>query len=208
MKRIMKPEEFADLAAVSRETMDRLWTYSVLLTKWNRTINLVSRDSLEDLWRRHMLDSAQLMSLLPPTLGTGRRVLVDLGSGAGFPGLVLAILGAGEVHLVDSDQRKALFLREVARAVGSDAHIHGVRIEQLGHFPADVVMARALAPLPRLVTLARPFLEAGAMGIFLKGRRAEEELTLVDDEWKMRFERLPSRSDPAGTILRLVGTRR
>jgi 16S rRNA (guanine527-N7)-methyltransferase len=197
------PEGFQDATGVSRETLARLELYAALLEKWNAAMNLVARSSLGDLWRRHMLDSAQLLPLLPPAPTLRRRVLVDLGSGAGFPGLVLAILGAGEVHLVEADQRKVQFLRTVAREVGSDAHIHGVRIEAMKAFEADVVTARALAPLPRLMRLAAPYLETGAIGLFLKGRRVEEELTGLPEAWTIPVERLASRSDPQGTILRV-----
>ena len=194
-------EAFQHATGVSRETLDRLKAYADLLIKWNRKINLVSDNSLADLWRRHMLDSAQLLPLLPPTPPERERVVIDLGTGAGFPGMVLSILGAGDVHLVDSDQRKMMFLREVAREVGSDAHIHGVRIEQMRHFPVDVVTARALAPLPQLIEQAAPFLCGQSYALFLKGRGVQEELTEAEKHWKIRADLIPSRSDPSGTIL-------
>jgi 16S rRNA (guanine527-N7)-methyltransferase len=205
----LSPEEFGAAANVSRETLARFERYAGLLEKWTRSINLVGRDSLTDLWRRHMLDSAQLLPLLPPVPAGRDRVLVDLGSGAGFPGLVLAILGAGEVHLIESDGRKATFLREAARATGAQVTIHNLRIEALPAFAADVVTARACAPLPKLLDYAAPFVrsvdagEPGGAALFLKGRRVDEELTDSLEKWKMRVERFPSRSDPEGTILRL-----
>lgn len=209
----MSPEEFWRQTGVSRETLARLEGYADLLVRWTQAINLVSRASLADLWRRHMLDSAQLLPLLPSVPDGRRRVILDLASGAGFPGMVLSILGAGDVHLVDSDQRKVLFLREVARETGSDAHIHGVRIEQLRHFPADVVTARAFAPLDQLLELGAPFLDPsqacdgrGARAYFLKGKRVEEELTAARKLWKMDVDRIPSRSDSSGTIL-VIGVR-
>jgi len=137
----------AALSRVSRETRERLNTYAELLRKWQRSINLVGPKTLDDLWNRHFVDSAQLLPLIPPTA----RVLVDFGSGAGFPGLVLAILGMAEVHLIESDQRKATFLREVARATGTPVTVHAKRIEQVTPFPADIVSARALAPLGDLL---------------------------------------------------------
>ena len=206
----MTPETFREATGVSRETLARLEAYANLLIRWTKAVNLVSRDSLHDLWRRHFFDSAQLFPLLPEV--TGRpRVVVDLGSGAGFPGMVLSILGAGDVHLVESDQRKVMFLREVAREVGSDAHIHGVRVEQLPRFSADVVTARAFAPLAKLLDEAAAFLDpaqatnggAPARGLFLKGRRVEEELTAAQKAWKITVERSESRSDPSGTILHI-----
>ena len=205
----MSSEEFRQAAGVSRETLARLEGYAALLFKWTRTINLVSRNSLADLWRRHMLDSAQLMPLMPAVPPDRRRVILDLGSGAGFPGMVLSILGAGDVHLVESDQRKVQFLREVARETGSDAHIHGVRIESLPWFPVDAVTARGFAPLDRLLDGGAPFLDASQApngrppprGLFLKGRRVEEELTQARNRWKMDVQKVPSRADPSGRIL-------
>ncbi|MEE9139433.1 MAG: 16S rRNA (guanine(527)-N(7))-methyltransferase RsmG [Alphaproteobacteria bacterium] len=199
----LTPEEFAERTGVSRETLARLAVYGELLRKWRRAVNLVARDSLEDLWRRHMLDSAQLMPLLPPAPVSGPRVVVDLGSGAGFPGMVLAILGAGTVHLIESNGRKCAFLSEVARATGASVTIHAARIEELEPWPAHAVTSRAVAPLARLLGYAKPFLGPGGVCLFLKGGRLDEELTAARKDWKMRVERLPSVSDPRGTILRL-----
>jgi 16S rRNA (guanine527-N7)-methyltransferase len=189
--------------------MDRLATYADLLRKWSGAINLVARPSLDDLWRRHVLDSAQLWPLLPPAPGNRPRVVVDLGSGAGFPGLVLAILGAGTVHLIEADGRKSVFLREVARATGTPVVVHEQRIEAVPPLAADVVTARACAPLPRLLDLAAPFLRPsgpgaqGGIGLFLKGRTLQKELTDSSGKWKMRFDLHPSRTDPGAHILRL-----
>jgi 16S rRNA (guanine527-N7)-methyltransferase len=199
----LTPEAFAAVAAVSRETLDGLKRYADLLAKWQRSINLVAADSLNDLWRRHMLDSAQLYRLLPPQ---GHR-LVDLGSGAGFPGLVLAAMGAPDVHLVESDGRKCAFLAEAARAAGLDPGmnpvIHRSRLEELRGLTADIVTARACAPLDRLLTYAEPFLRPGTICLFLKGSAVDAELTEAANRWRMTVERLPSASDPSGTILRI-----
>ena len=199
----MTPEEFQREVGVSRETLAKLEAYADLLVKWNRKINLVADSTLDDLWRRHMLDSAQLIFHLPPVPTGRRRVIIDIGSGAGFPGMVLSVLGAGDVHLVDSDQRKAIFLREVAREVGSDAHIHAVRVEQMKDFAVDVVTARAFAPLPELLEQAEPYLREGVYGLFLKGKSANQELAEAELRWSMRADRHPSRSDPSGTILQI-----
>ena len=208
---------FRAAADVSRETLDRLERYAALLEKWNRAINLVARGSLADLWRRHMLDSAQLWPLLPPPQGRAprsrpRRIL-DLGSGAGFPGLVLAIMGIAEgdveVHLVEVDQKKAAFLREAARIAEAPVTLHVQRIESLAPFPVDAVTARACAPLSRLLDYAAPFLrhyqsgEPAPVGLFLKGRDVDRELTEAREKWKMETELLPSRTDAAAKILRI-----
>jgi 16S rRNA (guanine527-N7)-methyltransferase len=188
---------------VSRETMARLELYAGLLEKWQKAVNLVAPSTVPELWQRHMLDSAQLWPLLPPE--TSR--LVDLGSGAGFPGLVLAILGVPEVHLVESDQKKAAFLREAARLTAAPATIHNQRIEALAPFPVEVVTARALAPLPRLLELAAPFLGMGAIGLFLKGESAAEELTQARRQWTMKVTAQASRTSPQGVILRVESLR-
>ncbi|MCE2509540.1 MAG: 16S rRNA (guanine(527)-N(7))-methyltransferase RsmG [Alphaproteobacteria bacterium] len=197
-------EEFQSLTNVSRETCDRLAAYLRLLERWQQRINLVGAGSLADPWRRHFLDSAQLLPLLPKAACS----LVDLGSGAGFPGLVLGILGVPEIHLVESDGRKGAFLQEAARETGVSAVVHADRIENLTPFPADVVTARALAPLDSLLSLALPFLDSGATGLFLKGRGVFEELTVAEKSWKMAIEQFPSQSDPDGVILRLGNLRR
>ncbi|HKP24286.1 MAG TPA: 16S rRNA (guanine(527)-N(7))-methyltransferase RsmG [Dongiaceae bacterium] len=184
---------------VSRETLQRLATYAALLEKWQAKINLVGPATLPDLWRRHFLDSAQLLPLLPVASGT----LVDLGSGAGFPGLVLAAMTDWRVHLLDSDQRKCAFLRQVAVDCGlvDRVTIHPERIEQVTGIAADVVTARACAPLVELLELAEPFIGEKGTGLFLKGAQAEEELTQAQRRWTMRLDRRESISDPAGVIL-------
>lgn len=193
----MTPEKMGQLAAVSRETMDRLRIYADLLVKWQAKINLVGPATIPDLWRRHMLDSAQLAPLLPD------GPLLDLGSGAGFPGLVLAILGKGPVHLVESDVRKCAFLREAARLCGASVLVHNQRIETLEAFPATAITARALAPLHELLKMSAKFITADTHCLFLKGRNSEEELTHAAKEWNMRIKRIPSMSDPSGFILHL-----
>ena len=179
--------------------MERLAAYERLLRRWQPAVNLVGPASLADVWRRHMLDSAQLLPFLP----TSARSLVDLGSGAGFPGLVLAIMGAPGVNLVESNRRKCAFLAEAARVTAAEIHIHACRIADLKPWPVDVVTARGLAPLSRLLPLAYPFVGGRGTCLFPKGARAGEELTEATEEWKMRVERFPSASDASGIILRL-----
>lgn len=201
----MTAAEAFRLLNVSRETAARLEAYGSLLQKWQERINLVSGSTLADLWRRHILDSGQTFRHLP----AATRVVVDLGAGAGFPGLVLAAMGVPEVHLVESDIRKCAFLREAARVMGLSVSVHAKRIEKISPFPVDVVTARALAPLSELLHYAEPFLsraqrdEKSVECLFLKGRTAEDELTAAGKEWNMDIERLPSLSDPEGLILRL-----
>jgi len=192
---------FQDATGVSRETLDRLSAYETVLRKWQPKINLVGPSTLPDLWRRHFLDSAQLFPLLPDAT----RVLVDLGSGAGFPGLVLAILGVPEVHLIESDSRKAAFLREAARVAGATVTVHNKRIEAVTGIAADAVTARALAPMADLLGWSFPFLGSRGTGLFLKGQNLDDELTVTTKCWKMRTERFESRTDPTGTILRVSG---
>jgi 16S rRNA (guanine527-N7)-methyltransferase len=193
--------EFQAETGVSRETLARLEVYAELLRKWTRAINLVGPTTLPDLWRRHMLDSAQLLPLLP----AGRPRIADLGSGAGFPGLVLAICGAGEVHLIESDQKKATFLRQVARETETDVTVHMARIESVEPLQADVVTARALAPLAELLAYARPLLAPGGRCLFLKGQGVEAELTALPREVQTAIERVPSRTDSAACVIRLEG---
>lgn len=205
---ILTPEAFQARLAVSRETQDKFRAYADLLRKWNRAINLVSPKTLDDLWRRHFLDSAQLRDLLPDPPAAAARVILDVGAGAGFPGLVLALLGCGRVHLVESDQRKGEFLREAIRVTGADAELRAQRVENLAPFPVDVVTCRAFAPLDRIVTLTAPFLlpkkgDKSPVGLFLKGRRAEEELTAAAKMWRLQTERFESETDAEASILRL-----
>ncbi len=192
-------ESFAKLTNVSRETLDRLCIYVDLLKSWNRRINLVGRNTIGDVWRRHILDSAQLYPLIPPQ----SRSLVDLGSGAGLPGLVLSIFGVANCHLIDSDGRKAAFLREAIRLTNADATVHLARLDRAKAPPADVVTARALASLSDLVEIAQHFLKPGGVCLFLKGRNVDEELTDLTKGWKIPIERHPSLSDPLGSIIRL-----
>ena len=199
----LTPQAFAEMLGVSRETLERLLTYVDLLTSWNRRINLVSAPSLSDVWRRHILDSAQLIR----HLDQGARVLVDLGSGAGLPGLILGILGVPEVHMIEVDQRKAAFLREAVRVTRTAATVHAVRIESVVPFPADVVTARALSPLTQLLHHSTPFVTMNTVSFFLKGRGLQDELTAAREKWIMRTQLLASLADPTGHILRVEGLR-
>lgn len=190
---------FAELVPVSRETLARLEAYAELLIRWSVRINLVGRDTLADLWRRHMLDSAQLLRLIPE----GAQGLIDLGSGAGFPGLVLAILGIRSVELVEADSHKAAFLREAARITASNPTIRPCRIAAVPPHLVDVVSARALAPLDRLLDLARPFIGPATICLFPKGENVGQELTVARKGWTMTVSMHHSIADPRGVVLRL-----
>jgi 16S rRNA (guanine527-N7)-methyltransferase len=193
------PQGFAEIIPVSRETLARLEAYAELLTRWSARINLVGRDTIADLWRRHILDSAQLRAFVPD----GARGMIDLGSGAGLPGLVLTILGVPGVELVEADSRKCAFLREAARITEARVTLRPCRVEAMSPHPIDVVTARACAPLDRLLGLAEPFLARDGECLFLKGERIEEELTLARKRWTMTASLHQSRSDPRGVVLRL-----
>jgi 16S rRNA (guanine527-N7)-methyltransferase len=188
---------FAALTGVSRETLARLEAYAALLTRWSARINLVGHGTVADLWRRHFLDSAQLFPLLP----AGAHSLVDLGSGAGFPGLVLATMGVPGVALVEADARKCAFLREAARVAAAPVTIRNARIEALPQHVAAVVTARGLAPLDRLLVLAQRFIGPDTVCLFPKGKEAGQELAAAQQAWTMNVTTHDSRSDPRGVIL-------
>lgn len=207
----MTPAEFTSAMSgigqnVSRETFSALETYAALLRKWQAKINLVAKDSLQELWRRHFLDSAQLLPLLPP----GNDPITDLGSGAGFPGLILAIMTDRQVHLIDSDQRKGAFLLEVARQTGvlGRVQVHTTRIEAAKAWGSPIITARALASLDQLLAWAEPYLTTGTTCLFLKGAKAEDELTAANGSWTMGVERHQSLTDSSGVILKLHNIQR
>ena len=193
------PQGFAEIIPVSRETLARIEAYAELLTRWSARINLIGRDTIADLWRRHILDSAQLRAFVPDRA----RNMIDLGSGAGLPGLVLAILGVPGVELLEADSRKCAFLREAARITEALVTLRPCRIEAVSPHPVDFVTARACAPLDRLLGLAEPFLAPDSECLFLKGERVGEELTLARKRWTMTPSLHQSRSDPRGVVLRL-----
>ena len=182
---------------VSHEARRMLLAYASLLVEWNEKFNLVASSTIPDLWTRHMLDSAQLFPLLPK----GTKVLVDLGSGAGFPALVLSILGVPEVHVIESTGKKASFLRHVAEALHLNVTVHQARIESVRDLQADVVTARAVTALPSLLSLAKPFMGRESLGLFLKGEKADAELTEAAKYWTFKADRTPSVTDPSGVIL-------
>lgn len=186
---------------VSRETLEKLETYEALLRKWQRVINLVGPNTLDDIPERHFFDSAQLFRYMPIV----NVRLVDLGSGAGFPGLVLAMLGVSDVHLVESDIRKATFLREVSRETGTPVVIHDVRIEDCKIEEVDVITARALSPLTDLLTHVSKFFSPDHpfYCLFAKGLQYREEIETAKKKWIFEPEIFPSETDISGKILRI-----
>ena len=208
------PDEFQrDLGLiVPRETIERLETHLRLLEEWSGRMNLVGPKELELFWSRHALDSAQLIKFAPEA-----KRWADLGSGAGFPGLVVAALLADQpdtaVHLVESTGKKAAFLRAVAEAAALPVKVFNQRIEAFaaGEGPYDVITARALAPLPRLILYAKPNLDRGAIGLFHKGAGVDAELAAAKDVLNggtsgvsYRADVLESASDPRGRIVRVT----
>ncbi len=195
---------FASAVDVSRETLDRLERYAGLLATWNPRINLVSKSTLGEAWTRHFSDSAQIFDALPDDAGT----VADFGSGAGFPGLVVAILAAEKrpglkVVLVESDQRKAVFLRTVAQEVGVAVDVRAARIEEVSPLAADVVMARALAPLTMLLGFAERHLAQGGTALFLKGASWRDEVAKSLAHWRFRCEDIPSKTAADAVVLKL-----
>ncbi|MEM7774812.1 MAG: 16S rRNA (guanine(527)-N(7))-methyltransferase RsmG [Pseudomonadota bacterium] len=200
---ISSAEDFRNRFTVSRETIDKLEIYHSHLLRWQPAVNLVAKRTINDIWHRHFADSAQLLALLPQ----GATRLVDLGSGGGFPGLVLAILLADrqpKTVLIESDQRKAAFLRDVARVVEIDVVVLSTRIEtdaSVGHVgKADVVTARALAPLDRLFELAHPYCSSSTVCVFPKGRDVARELETARRIWHFAVELVPSLTDDDARI--------
>ncbi|WP_425092370.1 16S rRNA (guanine(527)-N(7))-methyltransferase RsmG [Tropicimonas sp. S265A] len=189
---------------VSRETMDRLEAYVAILQKWNPKINLVASNTLSDVWVRHIYDSAQVFKALRPTT----RHWVDLGSGGGFPGLVVGLL-AHEAHpelnltLIESDLRKATFLRTVIRETGISARVLSDRIEEAPPQAADVVSARALAPLPKLLGYVARHLAEEGVAVLLKGENAKSEVSEARKYWHFSCEETPSLTESRSVVLKL-----
>jgi 16S rRNA (guanine527-N7)-methyltransferase len=205
------PEDLADdraraltLTPVSRETLERLHRFVALLLTWQQRINLIAPSTIPELWTRHVADSLQLLALAPEA-----RTWVDLGSGGGFPGLVLACALAERpgavIHLVESNAKKAAFLHEARRLTDVPAVVHAERIEQFVRAfstPADALTARALAPLNRLLDQGFLLLaRTGTVGLFPKGQDVERELGEARRNWDINVNIVPSRTDPAGRIV-------
>ena len=191
------------LIPISNDALARLDKFAALLAEWQSRINLIAPSTVSQVWTRHIADSLQLLRHAP-----NAKIWIDLGSGAGFPGIPIACALAqtpgAEVHLVESNGKKAAFLREAARITGVPAIVHAERIENFGETFAgnvDVVTARALAPLKSLLDQAFPFMAKGAIGLFLKGQDVEAELTDSAKGWSVEATKAPSLTDPGGCVL-------
>ncbi len=193
--------------SVSRETEERLDRFVEVLLLWQRRLNLIAPSTLREIWTRHIADSLQLLPLAPEA-----RTWVDLGSGGGFPGVVLACALSGDtraaVHLVESNGKKAAFLREAVRVTGAPAAVHAIRAENFGKScaePVEVVTARALAPLKTLCDQAFPLISRGAVGLFPKGQDVDAELTEAAKYWRVQASKVPSKTSPEGSIVLIRG---
>jgi 16S rRNA (guanine527-N7)-methyltransferase len=191
------------LVPVSRETAARLDRFAALLLDWQGRMNLIAASTVPVLWTRHIADSLQLLAIAPQA-----RQWADLGSGAGFPGLpiacALADQSSAEVHLIESNKKKAAFLREAVQVTGAPAIVHAERVADFARGfreTLDVVTARAVAPLPELLSIAYPLLKSGAQGLFAKGQDVEAELTQATKCWSIQASLVPSRTDPKSRIV-------
>ncbi len=193
-----------DAAVVSRETVERLEIFVALLLTWNERVRLVSRSDEACIWTRHVANSLRLAGHVPDHAG----LVVDCGSGAGFPGLVTAIVSGRHVHLVESDQRKASFLREAGRATGANVTVHAVRCEDVALPKADVITARALAPLKSLLPLVENLADDHTNLLLLKGREFDRELDAVARRWVMSIARFPDLCGSDGCVVSISGLRR
>ena len=200
----MGAEDFARVTGTGPETVQKIERFVALLEKWQSKKNLVGKSTLPDVWHRHVLDSAQLAPLIADTKGK----IADIGSGAGFPGLILAIVTGRNVHLIDSDMGKCAFLAEAARVTEATVTIINRRIESVTDIKFSVVIARAVAPLVDLIGLAKRIMEPNGTCFFLKGQKVSEELTKALKSWKMIVTRIPSVTDKNATVLKLESIKR
>ncbi len=200
------PEDVAQAFNVSRESLEKLHIYADLLGRWQKKINLVGPREMPRLWSRHIADALQLLDYIGPQVSCA----VDLGAGAGIPGLIVAIAlepRGFHIHLVESNGKKAAFLRAALRELGLPGNVHCARIESLHTQKwitnVQLVMARALAPLPKLLELSVPFVEKGGNMLFLKGLDVDSELTESTKCWNIDYEKHPSRTNVGGCILNI-----
>ena len=201
---LLGPEDVGAALDVSRETLSRLTKFVDLLLKWQRSINLIGPGTVDDVWRRHVLDCGQLVRFLPDR----RARVLDIGTGAGLPGMVLGILGVPNIQMIESDAKKCVFLREAARITETPVKIIEARAESALCEPADVVTARAVAPLTRLLELTEQYIKTNTICFSLKEKDFKNELTDIKNNWNMQFETHPSLTQRDGVILQLESVTR
>lgn len=190
-------DEFCELISVSRETLAKLDRYAELLTEWNQKFNLVASSTIPNIWKRHFLDSAQLHKYIP----SGAQAIADLGAGAGFPGLVLAIMGCPKIYLIESIGKKAKFLQTVIDELQLNAIVRNERAETVKDLRIDVITARACASLNDLLNLSKPLVHKDSFYIFPKGQNVDVELTESRKYWTFTHQKIPSLSDNSGSVL-------
>ena len=197
-------DKFCAHVTVSRETYKKLCLFHETLIKWQNSINLISNSSIKNIWERHFLDSAQLYTFIRGVDGN----IMDFGSGAGFPGMVLAIMGKKNIHLVESDYKKCVFLKEIAMLTETDITIHNCKIEDLGFINVDLITSRALAPLTKLITYVEIFINKSLEKktifpklLFLKGKSYYTEVLEASKNKKFFLKEYPSITDRQGKIL-------
>ena len=197
-------DKFCSHVTVSRETYEKLCVFHKILIKWQNSINLISKNTIKSIWERHFLDSAQLYKFIKDVDGN----ILDFGSGAGFPGMVLAIMGKKNIHLVESDHKKCVFLKEIAMLTETDITIHNCRIEDLSFINVDLITCRALASLSKLINYVEIFINK-SLGekrefpnmLFLKGKSYYSEVLEFSKNRKINFKEYPSITDKYGKIL-------
>ena len=190
--------------SVSRETFERLSLYHDLLLKWQAKVNLISPDTVAIAWQRHFLDALQIL----PLIDSLDNKIIDLGTGAGFPGMVLAIAAAGNVHLIESDTKKILFLREAARITGTKISIHHGRIEEKLTSFGDIIVSRACAPLDTLLSLASNYVSHETICLFHKGKNYSKEIDDAELHWSFIQDVVLSITDTQSAILKLTSIRK
>ncbi|VAX07671.1 16S rRNA (guanine(527)-N(7))-methyltransferase [hydrothermal vent metagenome] len=199
---ILTEKTFAQKTNVSRGTMANIRIYANLLTKWQKKINLVSQSTMPDLWSRHFYDSFQLKAHLSG-LNVEKTKILDIGSGAGFPGLLLSMLGLGEFHMVESNNKKCAFMRQVIRETNCNVVIHNERIENIRPFHVDYIISRACAPLNKLFDLSWNFIHEDTICLFLKGQTAEKEIAEAQRYWTFEVEKFTSVTQDRGMLLKV-----
>lgn len=205
MRDISGPEALSQVIDVSRETLGKIEQYIALLEKWQKKINLIGPSTVSAIWQRHIWDSAQLLKFLPPSSQPAK--ILDIGSGAGLPAIILALISPHHFTLVESDGRKCAFLRTVVRELGLNAQVKicQERIERLPPESFNFITCRAFAALDKILEYSAPFAHENTAWILLKGQDVEEELTKAAISWNMNCETYPSQSDSRGSILVIKG---